>query len=155
MINEYTINIGDKYIITGGPHCNLIGQIGIAKWTNYRGVCLKFPNGDGYIIPFDCLKELESKMVKQFREIPTAENVITGQFRYRLAKIPETYLSIPIALLGQIGKTCRIEWSTSGADDLCYIVFQNDGESDETYINPKCLSDGAYVNLNCLEDTGG
>jgi hypothetical protein len=78
MISQDTIQIGEKYRIikypekfgnTGGPHTLIVGAVGICKWCTYRGVCIKLENGDGYIIPFDCLEVFRKKEEQMLLEM--------------------------------------------------------------------------------------
>lgn len=145
MISEGTIRIGSRYKIightktlldrAGDMQCPSVGSIGICKWGNYRGACLKFPDNLGYIIPFDCLGEVDEKPKFIFRSVPTNETAECGQFRYRFSKLPDE----GIQLIGKVGKLCQIRW-TSGADKVACVHFENGEE---------CI-----VALSTLEDVG-
>jgi len=93
MINHETIQIGRKYKVIQQPHIfttNLVGLIGICKWASIiNGACLKFPDGNQYVIPFDCLSFDINSASTIFRSIPTIETAICGQYRYRLSKLPD------------------------------------------------------------------
>ena len=142
MITEDTVKIGGKYRAIKQPRgfgevAFLIGKIGAAKWSNYRGICLKFPDNSGYVIPFDCLESVEETKKNTFRAIPTANTAIYGQYRYRFAQMPEGDISIK--LLGRLGQFCEILWTDRGSGS-CAVTFEN--------------GDTATISLTRLEDIG-
>jgi hypothetical protein len=138
MLNENTIQGGKKYKVIGHSLaflnraddglCPAVGSIGICKWVNYRGACLKFPDGLGYVVPFDCLGEVDDKPRLAFRSVPTLDTIVCNQFRYRVAKLPNE----GIQLLGKIGKLCKIVWA-SGVMKIAEIEFE-DGEKIAVYL---------------------
>lgn len=151
MLNEHDIIIGELYrVIKGASNLDalgpgaLIGQIGKAKWANYRGVCLKFVFPDrstDYVINYDCLEAVDaqktqSNLKRPFRDVPTIRNVIRREYRYRFAKISDP--PDPI-FLGRIGQICKVSW-INGAG-RCQITFLD--------------GDPGMCHLKNLEDVGG
>lgn len=139
MITEDTVVIGETYTVFGSS-ANLgllVGRAGIAKWANYRGVCLKFSDGSAYVVPFDCLvvgNQIQPKK-SLFRTHPTATNCQIGLYKYRLSKMPDNN---DVSTLGRVGTNCKLSW-VSGTTNTAAIVFENCGCS-------------AVVPLDCLED---
>jgi hypothetical protein len=145
MLNEENIVIGGLYRVIKSPpgfgdNCALVGQMGKAKWNNYRGVCLVFSDHSGYVIDYDCLEPADAKQPKPkkpFRDVPTIETVVCSQFRYRLAKMPDIFPPAT-SLLGRVGSMCEILWADGS---IGQIGFQD--------------GDCSIVSLKCLEDIGG
>ena len=140
MINERTIQIGQKYRVIKhlplgfGPADIIEGSIGICKWGNYRGACLKFTNY-GYVIPYDCLGEVDEKLKTIFRSVPTFNTAVINQFRYRLSKLPNE----GIQLVGKIGNLCKIRW-----------INRMPGHAEVQFENGECY----VVSLELLQDVG-
>lgn len=61
MITEDTAVIGQFYFVNrqppriGDPNLNLVGRLGWCRWSNYRGLCLRFADGFTFVIPYDCI----------------------------------------------------------------------------------------------------
>lgn len=141
MMTEQSCVEGQYYVLTNLPQTfeggNLvIGMKGKCRWKNYRGVCMSFPGGYSYVIPYDCLTP-ENSTQRKFRETPTAANCLTNLFRYRVANFDKMNL-IPLSLVGRIGTLCQVcRVSVTGR---CEVYF-DDG-------------DHATLSLNNLEDIG-
>ena len=139
MINEDTVTIGKSYLVIKqsltwrGPL--LVGRVGVAKWANYRGICLKFNDGSAYVLEFDCVSETQPNVKQKpspFRTVPTSNNAKVGIYCYRLAKLPGDGF---ISMLGHIGSVCSIRWASDG---VASVGFEN--------------GDSAVIPLSCLED---
>ena len=146
-LSAETVAAGRKYKVIKEPPAffnssyhtvgqGLVGQVGICKWANYRGVCMRFPNGDGYIIPYDCIEEESAvRPRKIFRSHPTPSTAEINKEIYRISRLPDR----EIWSAGCLGKICSI------------IVIEDERDAVIT------VDGGATYNLlplNCLEYIG-
>lgn len=93
-LDEKDIITGGLYFIKKAPEKfgkgnQLIGKVGKAKWTNYRGVCLKFVDGSSYVIPCDCIARHVAPVTPN--PIPvavlSASSIIIGR-KYKVKSVP-------------------------------------------------------------------
>jgi hypothetical protein len=140
-ITEDNVQIGDTYRVIkkvdkfGTDAEDLIGKVGKAKWANYRGVCIKFPNTSGYVIPFNCLEKYYVQEPPNPVKVPqtlNANNVVIHR-KYKIARLNQDYTGDP-SILGKLGTMIWASDISKGA----MIKFDTGYEK--------------FVPFSCLED---
>lgn len=95
VLDEDDIVQGELYRIIKAPEKfgeghKLLGLVGRAKWPNYRGVCIKFPDDSSYVIPYDCLERYTPPPKPNPVTVPkrlSADNIVIGR-RYKIKSVP-------------------------------------------------------------------
>lgn len=140
-ITEDNVQIGDVYRVIkkvekfGTDAEDLVGKIGKAKWANYRGVCIKFPNSSGYVIPFDCLEIYHPQEPPNPVKVPkslNANNIVIHR-KYKVATLNQDYTG-DAAILGKLGEVLWASDTSKGA----MLKFDSGYEK--------------WVPFSCLED---
>ena len=110
-ITEDTVQIGNIYRVIknvnkfGVDAEQLIGKVGKSLWANYRGVCMKFADKSGYVIPFDCLEKVFPQQPPNPVSVPKALNAnnMVIHRKYKVATLPQDFNG-DMKILGQLGK---------------------------------------------------
>lgn len=151
-VTEDTVQIGDIYRITKrpdkfGPDADkLIGLIGKTKWVTYRGVCLKFPDGSGYIIPFDCLEKYQPQKPPNPVIVPqalNADNIVIHR-KYKVLSLPQDFAG-NTDILGKLGKVLF----ASGVSKSAMLKFDDGYQKQVPFI---CLQELARPSETELVD---
>ena len=140
-VTEDNVQIGEDYRVIkkvekfGTDADDLIGRVGKAKWVNYRGICITFPNRSGYVIPFECLEKVHPQQPPNPVNVPQVinANTVVIHRKYKVAKLSEDYTGDP-SILNKMGKVIFASDISRGA----MLLFDNGYQK--------------FVPFSCLED---
>lgn len=145
-VNEDDVNIGDLYRVIKRPEKmgedadQLIGKIGKVKWSNYRGVCLKFSDNSGYTIDFDSVEKYTPIQLDNPTITPmklNAGNMVHGR-KYRMAKLPVGWNMCFNQLLGKLG---TVMWASDPSKGAMMKFTLDDNTKLSKVIPFDCMED--------------
>jgi len=140
-ITEDSVQIGDIFRVIksvnkyGVDAKKLVGKIGKAIWANYRGVCMKFSDKSGYVIPFDCLEKYYPQQPPNPVNVPkslNANNIVIHR-KYKVYILPQDFDG-DMKILGQLGK---VMW----ASDVSRGVMLHFDDGYEKLVPFSCIQD--------------
>ena len=142
-LDEDDIIKGELYIVHKAPEKygegkKLLGKVGKAKWINYRGVCLKFPDNSAYVIPYDCLARYTPPAAPN--PVPVskklnATSIVIGR-KYKVKSVPGDWKEVEKRYA--IGQFAIVTAATDLQGGRARMLFDNNLEK--------------WMPFDCIED---